>query len=96
MSAALKLLADGGPAFPVDASTAHTIALAQVGSNDEQAYIKAMAEAAHGMTLRDYAAIHFAAALLANPAHHELLHAHEHRQVIAYREADEMLKARSA
>lgn len=51
---------------------------------------------ADGMTLRDYAAIKFAAAMLANPAHAELLHDHEHRQVIAFSEADAMLKQRSA
>lgn len=48
---------DGGPAFPVDRQTAHGIAIHQVGSTDEAAYIKAVARLSHGMTLRQYAAI---------------------------------------
>ncbi|PUE09029.1 hypothetical protein B9Z51_08855 [Limnohabitans sp. T6-5] len=47
----------GGPAFPVDRQTAHGIAIHEVGSADEAAYIDAVAKLSHGMTKREYAAI---------------------------------------
>lgn len=49
-----------------------------------------------GLTVREYAAIHFAAAILSNPAHHEWLHSHDERNEIAFKAADSFLKARSA
>ena len=49
-----------------------------------------------GLTIRDYAAIQFAAAILANPAHHEYLHSHDERNAIAFYAADSWLRNRPA
>ena len=49
-----------------------------------------------GLTVREYAAIQFAAAILSNPAHHEWLHSHDERHELAFEAADSFLKARSA
>lgn len=44
----------GGAAFPVDRHTAHGIAIHEVGTSDEKAYIERVAALSHGMTLLDY------------------------------------------
>lgn len=52
--------------------------------------------AACGMSLRDYAAIKFAAGILANPDHGDYLHEHDTRAKIALAAADAYLKARQS
>lgn len=49
-----------------------------------------------GITLRDCAAIQFAAAMMANPDHSKWLHEYDERAKIALASADAYIKARSA
>jgi hypothetical protein len=96
---------NGGPAFPVDDAMAHTIAhAATVDIKDpydvDRVYIKAKARAAEGMTLRDYAAIQFAAAWAVALGSKEMNEPYDSRAMEAMRlgdlQADAMLKARQA
>ena len=92
----------GGPAFPVDRQTAHGIAIHEVGSADEAAYIEAVARLSHGMTLRDFMAIHateedlkMQAALIRAVCPLGIL-PDDWRTTARYMHADSMLKARDA
>ena len=95
----------GGPAFPVDRQTAHGIAIHEVGTKNEAAYIEAVARLSHGMTLRDYFAAKAIQGLLANqgpygedrpkPYKEDVMNVDEISQY-AYVMADAMLKARES
>lgn len=82
----------GGPAFPVDRQTAHGIAIHEVGTNDEKAYVERVAALSHGMTLLDY----FAAEALKSPTINAPGNrfSHEERAAWAYEQSVAMLAER--
>jgi hypothetical protein len=88
---------DGGPAFPVtDSQVLHRIASQAVlgmenGEDRDRAYIKAVAEAAKGMSLRDY----FAAAAMQGLLAAETYSKHSSIANYSYDIADAMLAERA-
>lgn len=101
---------DGGPAFPVsDPQSSHATAMAaslhiEDPTERERAYILARAAAVIGMSMRDYFAKGAMEATLASETAMEQVGNQATKKItpfaivarMAYRMADEMLKARSA
>ena len=81
----MSAINNGGPAFPIcDLSQNNT-----TGETTSHQSINS------GLSMRDYVAIKFAAAMLSNAQHSEYLHAHTNRNRIALAAADDYLRTRT-